>query len=65
LDLEMRSQAAAAPDDAARGTDAHYLAVIGQRVASLGGQFHSATLPAGGTSITAHFPLGRVLLPES
>ncbi len=65
LDLEMRSQAAAVPDGAAHGTDAHYLAVIGQRVASLGGEFHSATLPAGGTSMTAHFPLDSVLLPES
>jgi len=63
LAIEIRSEAAAAPDAAETGTDAHHLAAIEQRVASLGGEFECAYLPSGGTSITTRFPLESTLLP--
>jgi len=59
----IRSDAAAAPADAGTGADTHFLAAIEQRVASLGGKFKHAYLPAGGTSITARFPLESTVLP--
>jgi signal transduction histidine kinase len=63
LEIAVRCAAASAPDEAAAGTDVHYLAAIEQRVASLGGEFRSSHLESGGTSITAQFPLENTLLP--
>jgi signal transduction histidine kinase len=63
LAIEIRSEATSPPDDRATGTDVHYLAAIEQRVASLGGEFQSAYLPSGETSITARFPLKNTLQP--
>lgn len=61
--IEIRSEAAATPVAAVTATDAHYLAAIEQRVASLGGEFQSAYLPSGETSITARLPLESALQP--
>jgi signal transduction histidine kinase len=63
LSLEVRSDAAAAPADSDTGAEEHFLAAIAQRVASLGGEFKSAYLPAGGTSIAARFALESTLVP--
>jgi signal transduction histidine kinase len=63
LSLEVRSDAAAAPVDSDTGAEEHFLAAIAQRVASLGGEFKSAYLPAGGTSIAARFALESTLVP--
>jgi signal transduction histidine kinase len=60
LDLDMRSEPAATLDRASGGTDTHYLAVIGQRVAALGGEFHSTDLPSGGTAIAVRLPLDSI-----
>jgi signal transduction histidine kinase len=63
LAIEVRSEAPLAPEDAVKGTDTHFLAAIEQRVASLKGVFRAVGLPAGGTVITARFPLESVALP--
>ena len=63
LAIEVRSNTAAR-DVVPAGADVHYLAAIEQRVGSLGGEFKSVQLAAGGTSITATFPLDRTLLPN-
>lgn len=63
LAIEVRSEAAADPGDSDTGADEHFLAAIAQRVASLGGEFKSAYLPAGGTSIAARFALESTLAP--
>jgi signal transduction histidine kinase len=63
LAMQIRSDAAAAPADTGTGADTHFLEAIEQRVASLGGEFKHAYLPAGGTSITARFTLESTVLP--
>jgi signal transduction histidine kinase len=63
LAMQIRSDAAAAPADTGTGADPHSLEAIEQRVASLGGEFNHAYLPAGGTSITARFTLESTVLP--
>jgi signal transduction histidine kinase len=62
LAIEVHSDAAAGPASDT-GADEHFLAAIAQRVASLGGEFKSAYLPAGGTSIAARFALESTLVP--
>jgi signal transduction histidine kinase len=62
LAVDVRSDADSPPDPAA-GADEHFLAAIAQRVASLGGEFVSASVPAGGISISARFALERTLAP--
>ena len=63
LAMQIRSDAAAALADTGTGADPHSLEAIEQRVASLGGEFNHAYLPAGGTSITARFTLESTVLP--
>jgi signal transduction histidine kinase len=63
LAIEVHSDAAVGPADSDTGADEHFLAAIAQRVASLGGEFKSAYLPAGGTSIAARFALESTLVP--
>jgi signal transduction histidine kinase len=63
MSIQIRSDAAAIPADTVTGAETHFLAAIEQRVASLGGEFKHAYLPAGGTSITARFPLESTVLP--
>ncbi len=62
LAVEVRSDAHS-PPDSAPGADEHFLAAIAQRVASLGGEFTSASVPEGGISISARFALERTLAP--
>ncbi|MDP9014170.1 MAG: histidine kinase [Pseudomonadota bacterium] len=62
LAIEVHSDGAAATA-AASGADEHFLAAIAQRVASLGGEFKSSYLPAGGTSIAARFAIENTLVP--
>ena len=61
LTFEIRSEAAAAPDDGA-SMDVNHLAAVEQRIQALGGEFTSAATPAGGTSITARFPTPAIIV---
>ncbi|MDB6085609.1 MAG: histidine kinase [Gammaproteobacteria bacterium] len=62
LAIDVRSEAAGAPGDVDAGAGEHFLAAIEQRVASLGGDFSSTFLPAGGTNITARFTLESTVI---
>jgi len=64
LSIELSSKASGPPAaDAGQGAEAHFLAAIEQRVASLGGEFRWQFLPAGGTEILASFPVITTVLP--
>ena len=63
--IVIRSQAAGEPSEEEGGinADAHYLAAIQQRVASLKGELHHDYIPARGTRIAVRFPLEHTILP--
>lgn len=63
--IVIRSEAGGEPSEQEGGinADAHYLAAIQQRVASLKGEFHEDYIPAVGTRIAVRFPLEHAILP--
>jgi len=64
LVIELSSSSGgAATVDAEAEAEAHYLAAIEQRVASLGGEFKSQRVSSGGTHMRAQFPLRTTLVP--
>lgn len=63
LAIEIRSDPLATRTASGPTDDAHFLAAIDHRIASLGGEFRHRHDPEGGTTITAVFPLDSTLMP--
>jgi signal transduction histidine kinase len=63
LAIEIRSDASATHTGFGPPDDAHFLAAIDHRIASLGGEFRHHHDQACGTTITALFPLDSTLMP--
>jgi signal transduction histidine kinase len=65
ISIHLTSSSSAPPaPDGGQGAEAHFLAAIEQRVASLDGEFKWHYLPAGGTEISARFPLVTTMAPS-
>ncbi len=63
MDIIMHGVADAATAATNADLEAHSLAAIEYRIVSLGGSFEHSTIPSGGASLQAIFPLPRILAP--
>jgi hypothetical protein len=62
LSINVRGNGSAELTHAPAGAGEHFLAAIEQRATSLGGEFMSAYLPTGGTSITVRLPFDGTVI---